>query len=437
MAPAFLKRIRLRRVTKIPAPVTVASLVIVLLCILGIQNNGRYPIRDVYLRKDGSKQKGRAPPAKDPRKCFDENPWITKSLDHFFKPVLESAERSDQTSEESIEAMGNIKWGEYHPGQDVVELLYNKDRKTYDVNITERHPANQPHKSRCIRMVMERALEEYSTYLAEQLHGRDFKFVVTTEDFGLLFRGENFRLPSFALSTDHDHIDIPVPDFTFGCYPETKYENDSWHDVRTLLLNEGDSRAWSDRKDVIFHRSNWDVGPRRGLMPLLEKLHKKGKDKETLGMVLDIGNTGFVVSNEEKFVYLHEQCVNKVLIHTAGFSYSAGLKYKLACGSLVIKFKSKFEEFFEPGLEDGVHAVMVDASHEGVDEGTFFNVSAPRIKKAVRKTINKHSSIAKGGQDFIRRNLTDEALNCYWYGALLRYGDLYAKYYDVDTPSKE
>lgn len=37
----------------------------------------------------------------------------------------------------------------------------------------------------------------------------------------------------------------------------------------------------------------------------------------------------------------------------------AGLKYKLACGSLVFKFESTYKEFYEPALQDGVHVVKV------------------------------------------------------------------------------
>ena len=36
-----------------------------------------------------------------------------------------------------------------------------------------------------------------------------------------------------------------------------------------------------------------------------------------------------------------------------------GLKYKLACGSLVFKFESTFKEFYEPALKDGVHVVKL------------------------------------------------------------------------------
>ena len=77
-------------------------------------------------------------------------------------------------------------------------------------------------------------------------------------------------------------------------------------------------------------------------------------------------------------MWLDSQCEHKVQVHTSGFSYSAALKYKLACGSLVLKFDSFYQEFYEPALIDGVHVVKVEAERDGVDEARFFNVSGER-----------------------------------------------------------
>lgn len=48
----------------------------------------------------------------------------------------------------------------------------------------------------------------------------------------------------------------------------------------------------------------------------------------------------------------------------------AGLKYKLACGSLVFKFESTFKEFYEPALEDGVHVVKLQEDVAKFDSET-------------------------------------------------------------------
>lgn len=49
----------------------------------------------------------------------------------------------------------------------------------------------------------------------------------------------------------------------------------------------------------------------------------------------------------------------------------SGLKYKLACGSIVFKFHSQFTEFYEPALQDDVHVVQLLATPKGVDVEHF------------------------------------------------------------------
>ncbi len=47
----------------------------------------------------------------------------------------------------------------------------------------------------------------------------------------------------------------------------------------------------------------------------------------------------------------------------------------MACGAVVVKFDSQFEEFYEPALKDGVHMVRVPATQDGVDEQQFMRDS--------------------------------------------------------------
>ena len=72
------------------------------------------------------------------------------------------------------------------------------------------------------------------------------------------------------LPADDAHSDIPVPDHTFACYPEARYTNSSWPAIQKLLQAKSDMVAWGERHPELFHRSNWAVGPRRGLMPRLQ-----------------------------------------------------------------------------------------------------------------------------------------------------------------------
>lgn len=384
------------------------------------------------------------PPKKerDTMACFKEQPWIQPALDHFFGPISEEISRSTQNSDESIKSMSEVRWGEYPPGQDLVTLKLNPTTNRYEMHAELVNKPNQPHKRQCILPILERAVQKHAEDLVPHLKGKDLKLTIETEDFAIMYRNSGLKLPAFALCTDFEHIDIPIPDFTFECYPEAKFTNSSWPAISKLLTHKASMLPWEHRLNSIFHRSNWDVGPRRGLMPFLKKIHEENRDIDLFGTVLDVADTGFLAVNKDTFVWLDGQCNHKFHIHTAGFSYSAALKYKLACGAVVFKFDSKYEEFYEPALVDGVHVIKLPAKEDGIDERDFLENSAPRIKEIVQSTLmdaSKMSDIAKAGQDFVVKNLTSDALSCYWYGALLRYADLY--YYTpppaLSPPAKE
>ena len=76
---------------------------------------------------------------------------------------------------------------------------------------------------------------------------------------------------------------------------------------------------------------------------------------------------------------IHTSSRIRYLIHTQGATYSAGLRYTLACGSVVFIFENKYQEFYYPALEPGVHYVSLP---EG-DEETLQNKIFPRMKETI------------------------------------------------------
>jgi hypothetical protein len=313
------------------------------------------------------------PPPSAAASCAASFPWIRPAVTKFMAPARASAAESLQSSAQSLAAMDEVTWVEgYHPGHDRVTLRYDPALGRYNLTSDTRSPHNRQYKRDCMLGVLAAAVASHGGALAAALRRRDLAFVFNTEDFGMTWRGQRSKLPSFSMCTDPDHVDIPVPDFTYGCYPETRYTNSSWPAVAALLAAKGSMVAWRDRRQELFHRSNWGVGPRQGLMPLLQALHANGSDAGLLGAAVDVGDTGFIgANNAQHFVFLDAQCDHAFHIHTAGFSYSAALKYKLACGAVVFKFASKYVEFYEPGLRDGVHVVELPAQEHGVDEDEF------------------------------------------------------------------
>lgn len=196
--------------------------------------------------------------------CPAEYPWIGPALEGFFQPARESAQESIQTSEQSLAAIDEITWMDgYHPGHDLVTLRFNHSTQRYDLTSETRSPHNRQYKRDCMLEVLKAAVTRFSDDLAVALDRRELRFVFETEDFGIIWTGAKSKLPAFSMSTDAQHVDIPVPDFTYGCYPETRYANSSWPAVAELLRSKAAMVGWRDRHSGLFHRSNWGVGPRR------------------------------------------------------------------------------------------------------------------------------------------------------------------------------
>lgn len=190
-----------------------------------------------------------------PFSCFKKYHWIEQALDKHFEPAKASAAASQQTSEEAIAMFQNITWVEgYHPGHDLVSLIFDTKAKRYVMKIDEEFPPNQRYKRNCILGILQSAFKAHEPELRAVLKGKEIKFVIGTEDFGMVWRGQNAKLPGFALCTDDHHIDIPVPDFTYGCYPEARYKNTSWPAIAQLLKKKSDMVHWTDRYSEIFHR---------------------------------------------------------------------------------------------------------------------------------------------------------------------------------------
>ena len=60
---------------------------------------------------------------------------------------------------------------------------------------------NQAHKKRCMLGLLRDAVRHHSAELAALLGQRQLRFIVETEDFGVVLRAERWKLPAFAMCT--------------------------------------------------------------------------------------------------------------------------------------------------------------------------------------------------------------------------------------------
>ena len=61
-----------------------------------------------------------------------------------------------------------------------------------------------------------------------------------------------------------------------------------------------------------------------------------------------------------RFVSLADHCRHKLLLHLAGNTYAARLKYLLACGAAVVAPESVWSEFWHHLLRPGEHFIAVE-----------------------------------------------------------------------------
>lgn len=356
--------------------------------------------------------------------CGARFPWVEPALDKWYTLATQSAIESTMTSEQGLQAIRELMWGDYMPGKEEIILQHDMQTNRVVMHVQRVSKPNQEHKPPGMITLIRRAVEKHNAELAAKLQGRELRFIMQTEDFPIIRREWKWKLPAFSMCQEDESTDIPVPDFTFEAYPETHYKNSSWWSVKQLLGFKGYMIGWQERARRIFMRHFSGVGPRKHIMPKFIEMQKAGTDVQQLGVASDVQDTGFVTSRMDTFMWLDHWCNYRYLIHTAGFSYSAGLKYKLACGSMVFKFKAKYSEFFEPGLKPGIHYVELEEA-----EDVFHGQSVPKIKEAIRKAESQYHEhppqMAIEGRNFAMHQLTKDSLSCYWAKAMIRYADLY------------
>ena len=77
-----------------------------------------------------------------------------------------------------------------------------------------------------------------------------------------------------------------------------------------------------------------------------------------------------LASSADKSLTSH--CKSQAMIYLEGHSYSAALKYILACGAVTLRLDSEeYFEFFEESLAEGKHYRLVYVKHKSKNSLTY------------------------------------------------------------------
>ena len=168
-------------------------------------------------------------------------------------------------------------------------------------------------------------------------------------------------LPVMEHCTSASATGIPVPDFTFSRYSALKSKStplgrSDWPSLLNSLGRQHLDLGWENRTRAITWRGNAMNEPayktdlplmhrfRRSRM--LQLIERQASRLAALGVQVDVGHVkgkqGFnFVGMMQRFnrqpVDIHTQCRSRYQLHVDGFSYAAALKYRLACGAVILR----------------------------------------------------------------------------------------------------
>ncbi|KAK9831249.1 hypothetical protein WJX74_009428 [Apatococcus lobatus] len=205
----------------------------------------------------------------------------------------------------------------------------------------------------------------------------------------------------------HDHC-IMYPDFTFWDWEEAYAV--PWQDMQKVMKEAAGQEPWKGRKELLFARA-FNLGEARNTL----------KDNEG-----DLGNHELMDvriidwhADPGLFVDLQQHCQYKWLLHTAGNTYSARLKYLLFCKSAVVLPDSPWQEFFYHMLQAGHNVLRVEAL-------TRDNKAAhlPAVARYLQEHDEEAEEIGQAGAAFARKHLSRESVALYYKELIESYAGL-------------
>ncbi|KAF2212123.1 hypothetical protein CERZMDRAFT_98037 [Cercospora zeae-maydis SCOH1-5] len=161
--------------------------------------------------------------------------------------------------------------------------------------------------------------------------------------------------------------------------------------LRRGLLDAARGKEWSDVKEI-----NWDV--------------------------------------KQNFLALHEHCKYMFIAHVEGRSYSASLKYRQACRSVIVAHKLQYILHYHYLLvAEGPHQNFVQVERD-------FSDLTPKIEELLANPIKAQEIADNSVRTFRERYLTPAAEACYWRALIRGYSTVIEEaniWHDIDAEEKE
>ncbi|XP_004309206.1 PREDICTED: O-glucosyltransferase rumi homolog [Fragaria vesca subsp. vesca] len=204
------------------------------------------------------------------------------------------------------------------------------------------------------------------------------------------FTGPNSTAPPplFRYCGDNNTLDIVFPDWSFWGWPETNIA--PWENLLEQLV-EGNRRSrWVDREPYAYWKGNPKVAETRQdlLKCNVSEEHEWNARVYAQNWTLE-EKAGFKKSD------LASQCVHRYKIYIEGSAWSVSNKYILACDSVTLLVRPRYNDFFMRGLMPVHHYWPVRDDDKcrsikyAVDWGNSHQKKAQAIGKAASNYIKE------------------------------------------------
>ncbi|KAK9862574.1 hypothetical protein WJX84_004996 [Apatococcus fuscideae] len=215
--------------------------------------------------------------------------------------------------------------------------------------------------------------------------------------------------PVFVMTKQpqHEHC-IMYPDFTFWDWEEAYAV--PWQDIPKVMEQAADREPWKKRKERLFTRA-FNLGEARNTL----KDNEGGLGQHELldARIIDWH------ADPGSFVDLQDHCQYKWLLHTAGNTYSARLKYLLFCKSAVVLPDSPWQEFFYHMLQPGHNVYRIDALTYG---NRAYHL--PAVADYLQENDAEAERIGAAGAAFARKYLSSQSVEQYYKELIETYAGL-------------
>lgn len=307
------------------------------------------------------------------------------------------------------------------PGWEV-NLTLSADSGNITLNATYRGSAlkqTHKHKADSVVKLIQHVVQLHQPMLLpelRQLQDRRSSFFVSINDFQAEDRGSPLPLLE-RCTTVSSTAGVPIPDYTFNDYQEARSSNSDgrWQALLSILLNFAASNNVTQRQPKLTWRGSANQPHFIWTLPLEHRHRRTHAVAQLMQHRGRLERAGIKVDVQGGHLNWSQQCTSRYLLHLDGYSYSASLKYKLACGAVILRVTGgnllhRGGRRFEPPLE-WFEAV---APLTNVTIPILANMSDMEAKLLdIHENPSRLKALSTAATNYAQMHLSPDAVMCY------------------------